>query len=316
MNTRSTSLFLCFALFAFGAAACDAGDLGCRIDVECTGGLVCVYGQCVAGQDRGELGTSTIPDGGKPDLAQPGAPDGFVADAFSGSCPFNGDGIIQRAEIPAMSGLGGFFMASPANGTATVDTKKSAGVWDFSAVTSSDEKVFDGLTAPMGAWWASSFPTASYAQLLDASTGYLGIYKIEDTQLLLLGAVSPADGVSRTLLTYSPPIAVLKFPLSAGQTWTATSSVSGTVSGFAFFATETWAMNVDDSGKAKTPAATFDVLRLRVDYEQVYGFATTRYISYLFLTECYGTVTRIRSTSGETAADFTKAGVYRRLAAP
>jgi hypothetical protein len=131
-----------------------------------------------------------------------------------------------------------------------------------------------------------------------------------------LGAVSPTDGLDRTLLTYDPPIDVLRFPLGSGDHWTVSASLSGVASGIGFFATETWTMNVDDSGKAKTPAATFDVLRLRVDYQQTYGFAVTTHISYLFLAECYGVVTRVRSTTGETNASFTQASEYRRLAAP
>ena len=39
-------------------------------------------------------------------------------------------------------------------------------------------------------------------------------------------------------------------------------------------------------------------------------------IIFLFITECYGTVARVRSTDGETATDFTTASEYRRLAAP
>ena len=62
--------------------------------------------------------------------------------------------------------------------------------------------------------------------------------------------------------------------------------------------------------------ASFPSLRLRLDYQQDYGFSVTKQISYLFLTECYGVVTRVRSQSGETSADFTKATEYRRMAAP
>jgi hypothetical protein len=301
------ALFVCAALLA----GCDAGDLGCRVDVECGSGQVCVAGGCV---DRAAPGPGdTAADGGAPDLAQPtSAPDGFSPDAFS--CPFNGDGVLQRAELPAMPGLGGFFMAAPAH--TTVNLIKTAGVWDFSGPKAGDEKVFDGLTSPAGTWWAVAFPDASYAQLLDAGTGLIGVYKIDDTHLYLLGAVSASDGISRTQLTYAPPIDVLHFPLSLGASWSVTANLSGVVSGIAFFATETWAMSVDDRGQAKTPAASFDALRLRIDYEQVYGLAVTRHVSYLFLSECYGVVTRIRSADGVTAADFTDASEYRRLAAP
>jgi hypothetical protein len=215
-----------------------------------------------------------------------------------------------------MPGLGGFFMATPSNEAATVDLTKTGGTWDFSGSKPGDEKVFDGLTSPSGAWWASSFPNASYAQLLDAGTGYLGVYQIDDTHLYLLGAVSPTSGFAQTLVSYDPPIDVLRFPLAKGDHWTVDTTLSGVASGIAFYATETWTMNADDSGKVKTPADTFDALRMRVDYSQTYGFAVTTNISYLFIAECYGVVTRIRSTTGETSANFTQASEYRRMAAP
>ena len=312
---RCLPLLLCLSLLALPGLSGCSGPAGCRVDVECGGGLVCADGQCLPSRGQSDA-SSELDSGPRADMAQPGAPDGFSADALTNGCPFNMDGIIQRAEIPAMPGLGGFFEATQTGTTATVDVKKHSGTWDFSAVGASDEKVFDGLTSPTGAWWATSFPDASYAQLLDASSGLLGVYKIEDTRLRLLGAVSATSGFGSTNVKYDPPIDVLRFPLSSTSTWTVSTTLSGTASGIGFYATETWGFKVDDSGTVKTPAATFPSLRLRVDYEQVYGFSVSTRISYLFITECYGTIARIRSNSGETSGDFTQASEYRRLAAP
>jgi hypothetical protein len=183
-------------------------------------------------------------------------------------------------------------------------------------VAVTDEKIFDGLSAPTGTWWAAAFPTASYAQLLDPESDLLGVYRIEDTRLSLLGVVSRTDGFYSTKLTYDPPMEVLRFPLGPTSQWTGTSSLTGTASGVAFFGSETWAMKVDDTGTVKTPAADFPSLRLRVDYEQTWGFSVQRRIIYLFLTECYGTIARVRSTAGETSSSFTEASELRRLAAP
>jgi hypothetical protein len=295
-------------------AACNADDLGCRIDVECGAGQVCADGICVPA--RSLEGGPSLPDGGLGDLAQPGPPDGFSPDALTASCPFNGDGILQRAEIPAMPGLGAYFESTPAGQTATVNLVKQSGGWDFSAVAASDQKVFDGLLSPNGPWWAALFPSASYAQLLDSGTGLLGVYRIEDSALRLLGAVSTTGGVGSTAVAYNPPIDVIRFPLKLGDSWSTTSTVTGTYLGVFFDATETWAMKVDDTGSAKTQAATFSTLRLRVDFEQDYGLSITKQIVYLFLAECYGVVTRVRSQNGETSADFTQASEYRRMAAP
>ena len=303
-------------LIAGGVASCDGSGIGCRIDTECTGGDVCVAGQCTSHRDDPDLSGVASDGGPRADMAQPGPPDGFSTDALTSGCPFNQDGIIQRLEIPAMPGLGGFFMSNPGGQNVSVNVKKSSGVWDFSAVSAGDEKIFDGLSSPTGTWWAADFPDASYYQLADAENDLLGVYKIEDTKLSLLGIVSRTGGFSATKLVYATPIEVLRFPLSTSSAWSTTSSVSGTASGFGFLASETWTMKVDDSGTAKTPAANFPVLRLRVDYVQTLGFSVTRRIIYLYITECYGTVVRVKSTSGETATDFTQASEYRRLAAP
>jgi len=303
--------------FGLGLASCDAQGIGCRVDSECTGGDVCVAGQCVPDRGTSDLSGGIDTDAGpRPDMAQPGAPDGYSPDALTAGCPFNQDGIIQRLEVPAMAGLGGFFHANQGGQVVPVNVKKMAGAWDFSVVGAGDEKIFDGLSSPAGTWWAGDFPNASYAQLADAENDLLGVYKIDEDKLSLLGIVSRTDGFSATKLVYAQPIEVLRFPLSTTSAWTSTSNVSGTASGIAFFASETWSMRVDDSGTAKTPAADFPVLRLRVDYQQTWGFSVTRRIIYLYLTECYGTVARVRSKNGETATDFTEASEYRRLAAP
>ena len=316
---KSSPSFVVSLLLTCSLAACGSGDIACRVDSECTGGGVCSIGRCVPLADAPDLSVRTDRDlGPRGDMAQPAAPDGFSQDAFVAGCNFNNDGVIQRAEMPAMAGLGGFFDANQSGSTVPVNLNKTGDTWDFSAVGAGDAKVFDGLTSPTGTWWASSFPDASYAQLTDADNDLLGVYKIDDSHLYLLGVVSRAQSMyTTTKLSYSPPIEVIRFPLSTTSAWTSTSSVTGTAAGYPFYATETWKMKVDDSGKAKTPAATFPSLRLRVDYTQLADSVyTTNQVVYLWLTECYGTVVRIKSATGVTSADFTSAVEYRRMAAP
>ena len=104
--------------------------------------------------------------------------------------------------------------------------------------------------------------------------------------------------------------------MSVGTTWTAESDVSGTASGFAFFAHEKYVFAVDKRGTTRTPAGSFDTLRLQMSYSQLYGALTTTRITYLHLAECYGAVARVRSKDNESSADFTQAAEYRRLANP
>jgi hypothetical protein len=131
----------------------------------------------------------------------------------------------------------------------------------------------------------------------------------------MLGVVG-AVSLPRTELTYTTPIVALAFPLSVGTSWSSESDVSGTVAGVAFLAHEKYSFSVGVRGTTKTPAASFDTLRLGMGYQQQYGALLTTRISYLHLAECYGLVARVRSRDNETSDNFTEAAEYRRLAAP
>jgi hypothetical protein len=301
-------------------AGCGSGTTSCRVDSECGAGQTCLDGTCIKSSDV-DLATKlqTPQDLAGADLALPGAPDGFSADAFTSGCAFNNDGIIQRGEIPAMPGLGGFFEVNPSGSTVTVAVDKDNGAWDFSAAGSSDQHVFEGLGSPSGQWWSADFSKASYSQLVDEANEIYGVYEITDTQLLLLGLVSSSSSYPETEYTYATPIEVLKFPFTKGDTWTTTSTASGWAEGVYISpfapAVETWTTTVDDSGTVKTPLADFQALRVRVNFTQDYGTETTRII-YLWMAECYGAVARIQSQDGETSADFTTAAEYRRITVP
>jgi len=75
-------------------------------------------------------------------------------------------------------------------------------------------------------------------------------------------------------------------------------------------------VSADKRGTTRTPAGSFDTLRLQMSYSQLYGALTTTRITYLHLAECYGAVARVRSKDNESSADFTQAAEYRRLANP
>jgi hypothetical protein len=192
----------------------------------------------------------------------------------------------------------------------------AAGPWDLSAPVAGERKVFDQLIDPAGAWWAASFPGATYAQIIDDANNLFGVFRMTASALEMVGVVSAQDGLTRTLLTYATPIPVLKLPLAAGDQWTADSLVSGQASGVLFAAQEHYAFTVTARGTTKVPAGSFDSLRLRMDYTQTYGLLVTTRITWLHLAECYGAIARVRSTDGETSPDFTRAAEYRRLAAP
>jgi hypothetical protein len=305
-------IMTCVALVFVG---CGSGDKAgsCRIDDDCPGGA-CVVGMCrpLAGADLSGLVSDM---GAAGDLATP-IPDGWNPDALTATCSFNSDGTIQRSEEPFVVGLGALFAVNAPGTNVPVNNVPANNVWDFSAPVSSEAKQFDQLVSPSGQWWAPDFPDATYGERIDDGQSAYGVFKVSADKLELLGVVSEQSSVTATKLKYTTPIVVLQFPMSVGTTWTSESDVSGTASGFGFFAHEKYVFAVDKRGTTKTPAGSFDTLRLKMSYNQLYGALTTTRITYLHLAECYGAVARVRSKDNEPSADFTQAAEYRRLANP
>ena len=311
-------------LLLAGLVACGpVATQTCRDDSECQGGA-CVNGRCrpIAGPDGGESARdgSAVGDAAiASDLARAPNVDGGVdatsLDAAPG-CRFNGNGAIEREEAFFLIGLGALYVTGAAGATVPVDLKAKNGVWDFSAPVANERKLFDQLVDPRGAWWEKSFPKATHAQRLDDTQAVLGVYQATNDSLLLLGVVSEQGGLSRTELSYNPPVPVLKFPLAVYQAWAETSTVSGVAMGIGFVATEKYEFLVDGRGMTKVPAGAFDALRMRLHYTQTYGLLTTKRTSFLYIAECYGAVARVRSRDNEMSDDFTMASEYRRLSAP
>ena len=297
-------------LLAMAAAGCDSASAGCRTDRDCPGGA------CVAGACRPLYGADLA---GATDLKvvttwQPG--DGGVPDGLAPACVLNGDGVIDRSELPFIAGLGGLFAVNPSGSAVDVVLAQSGGVWDFRAPVANETRVFDQLIAPGGTWWAADFPTATYAERMEDGQPLLGVYQATAGALELLGVVSDSPGLSQTKLTYATPINVLEFPIQVGASWTAASDVTGTASGVLFVAHETYTFTVTERGTTETPSGNYDSLRLRMNYTQQVGAYLVTRVIYLHLAECYGAVARIRSVDYETSNDFTRAAEYRRLASP
>ncbi len=309
--------FTALLLAALLAAGCVGDTIGCRDDGDCAG-QACVAGQCrpFAGADLAGAGVPDLgPAGPTRDLATP-IPDGWSPDALAAACTFNGDGVLDRSEAPFIPGLGGLFAVNASGSTVAVNLNAQNGVWDFSAPVSGETKVFDQLLSPGGTWWAADFPTATHAERVEDGQAVWGVYRATSTALQLLGLVSDDDGLTKTELTYATPIDVLRFPLHVGDQWTSDSDVTGTYSGAFFAAHETYTFVADQRGTTKVAAGSFDTIRLRTNYQQVYGFLITTRVMYLHLAECYGAVARVRSQDDESSNDFSTAAEYRRLATP
>jgi hypothetical protein len=241
--------------------------------------------------------------------------DGDTPDGHVG-CEYVDDGVIERGELVFEVGLGATFRV---NGTApvTVDLvgEMSGGerVWDYTEPTPSDRSVVDELLPVSGTWFADEFPNATYCAVLDESYGTLAVYEVTDTALRMLGIVS--EEADETLLTYDPPVDILRFPIELGDHYVVETSCTGTFNWSYFNADETYEVTVDESGTAIVPAGSFHVLRIRTNYTQHIPFTMiyTDRIIYAYVTECFGVVARITSQDDETENLFTEAEEYRRM---
>ena len=270
----------------------------CAHDSDCASGFCKLDGTCAAAVDA--------------DPALDTAP-GIDAPP-SGACTPDHDGAVTRAELPLIAGrMATFRVAS----NATFDTTGTAAAnnlrhWDLTAQLTGDQDRAVALLAPTGTWWAAKFPDATYATTLAADSTLVGVVRVTDTAVSLLGVVSPEGGSARTELKYDPPATVLQLPVRAGATWSSTSTVSGIAQGIAAFYGETYASTVDQVGTMTTPYGEFPVLRVATDLNRGSGALTQR--TFGWLSECFGTVATVSSQHYETRAEFSNPLEVRRLA--
>ncbi len=260
----------------------------------------------------------TVTDTGVDASVDNGAPVDVLAGDAAVRCMGNRDGVITRAEMAFLVGATVTY-ATNRTGT-TVDpvstraTSADGGlVWNFSAATAQDQRVLDEVIPPTGQWWSSSYPDATFATVVDRSTNLLGVYRVSDGALELLGSVSTEQ--NRTNLRFSPAVAVLRFPLMVGSTWTQTVTGTGFVNFTPLTNTTTYTTRIDQQGEVWTPAGRFPALRMRTDLDQSIPltiFRVTRR-TYTFVSECWGVVARLTSVDNESAEEFTRASEYRRL---
>jgi hypothetical protein len=148
---------------------------------------------------------------------------------------------------------------------------------------------------------------------LSESSDLLGVFEVTSTSLLLRGVASPTDSLTKTQLTYTPAVVVQDFPLSEGKTWTTTSNVTGLAQGVLVNYSEKYASFVDAHGTLKAPYGEFPVLRTRTVLTRTIGIVTTIVRTYLFGTECFGTVASIAAKDNEPNAEVSSAAEVRRL---
>jgi len=187
--------------------------------------------------------------------------------------------------------------------------------WDLSGALANDQDMELSLVAPGSAWWAGTFPAATYHTQLASSSDLRGVFEIGASKLSLLGVVSPDSGTYKTELEYDTPVEVLAVPLEKNSQWTTTSTVSGYAQGVIVAYTEVYESSVDRTGTMVTPYGEFPVMRVVTDLTRTSGFstlATSR--TFTWVAECFGPIATVTSQSFESSDEFTDPAEVRRLA--
>jgi hypothetical protein len=243
----------------------------------------------------------------------PSVDGGTEPDGGTGTCSASDPGTITRTQLPLSAGLHATFRIATDAAVSPAGAAEPDGgtYWDLSGMFSGDQDVVVQTLPITGQWFATSFPTATYATPLSNSSTLLGVFEETDSALMLDGVVSPTSGLTQTLLSYSPPVTVLAFPLQMGGSWQSTSTVSGQAEGVDTEYEESYTDSVDAQGTVLTPFGPFAVLRVNV-LRSVALIPTDR--TYSFVTACFGPIASMVSVSGVTEDNFPIASEVRRLA--
>jgi hypothetical protein len=281
-------------------AACSSSDpAACDDHAACESGFCRADHTCAPVDEEADAG----PDG----ASGPDAP--------AGGCVPDHDGTLTRDELVMTAGQTATFRVAT---DVTIDTAGAQGAggartWNYAAALAGDADLDLTLRAPAGQWWAATFPGASYATRLSADSELLGVMRLDAGGLALLGVVSPEAGLTRTELTYDPPVPIVPTPLGPSASWTTSSTVSGLALGVWSIYSERYQSRVDAMGTLIAPFGSFPVRRIAVDLTRTVGAAITTRRTFAFVSECYGTVATIASQDYEPNAEFTRAAELWRL---
>jgi hypothetical protein len=239
------------------------------------------------------------------------------------ACTPNLDGKIEASELAPVLDVPTQLLVSPSGVARTTSITPSVDPsgknrWDYSVDYADDRAATLTATALAGKWYAASFPADAFVLPFDLGGAIEAVYRYDQNALSLLGLAStrenPPEG--KTLWAYTTAVALYKFPLTPGSSYTVSSDVrNGTARGVPYAAKDTYEVKVDAAGRVDLPDLIFEQalrVRVKVTIAPVAGAdIVQRQVS--FLSECSGEIARITSVAGETAEDFTTAKEIRRL---
>ncbi len=231
------------------------------------------------------------------------------------------DGEITAAEVPVLIGAATTYRVSADKtaakvSTAGVDDGKGGRLWAWDIDTKDDAVVDTNVSDPLDGWFADTFPDATFAIAIDRGGELLGLYRKDDDALWLLGfaSVAPTPAAKRTLARYAQPVAVMRFPLRVGRSWTSSTKLSGAVfSGLPYAGEHRYHVKVDGAGRLRLPDVSFaPALRIRTRFENqlMHGPPLVQHqVGLVF--ECFGEVARLVADKAENADGHSSGELWR-----
>lgn len=315
--TVVTSLFaLGLTLMALALEGCSDEVYMCTGASDCPTGELCSDGVCTpvitSDTGAGDVSIDAGRDAAADQIVWPDLPPGDGP-----SCKGNANGTIERSEM---------VLAVPTTlaytmGTAvTVDLKGSTSggktVWDLTGAASDDHTETMKL-APVPSWSATKFPKADYVSLLDKKLGTLGVFRVTQSAMKLMGAISGKASHGR--ITYTTEVDLLRFPISPGDTFSTSTTATGYWGLATIYNTEKHTVQVLGFGDVKLPKITLPSVLVKITMEQyVYSnpFLKSTTTLFLFISECYGTVARVVVNGDPGGSTTFEARERWRLAGP
>ena len=188
---------------------------------------------------------------------QHAAYDGGVGTALP--CVPNLDGKIESKELVPQVGIPATYLVSPAGKTRTVDVVGQTNAqgklaWAFGADFADDQVARLSAQKIDGKWYAASFAAVANPVVVAIDLGGRteGVYTQDEQGFFLHGIASVAPDVpeGKTLLVYTTPVMLYRFPLVAGAAWTSLGEVkNGTLRGLPFASKDTYDVKVDGTGE-------------------------------------------------------------------
>lgn len=328
-----------FCLWLLALIACGPIAPKCNADDECAAEQICQDHACqMVELDAGPAGTP-LHDSGTPSAdaadgdaamtptgpADAGASDGGAQPNFG--CDFIDGDTLMAAQVPVVLNVTARYDVAGSEAVPVSvdlvgeDANDGFRHWDFSSAIESDRDWPLRALPLAGFWFAADYPAAAYALALDPQESTYGILEKTADEILMWGVASDDEG--RTDIRFTPPIPLLRFPLTRGQSWDVEANAAGTFEHNPFYqADEHWQFEVDAIGTVEVPAGTYPTLRLitqrnievpilvppfRLEY---------RTWQHSFLSPCLGQVAAIMSQVNAAGPMFDEATEFRRLGLP